>query len=138
MTCEAQSPLLPYNLILLNRISVVNLEELSLKRDNSNRRSHSTWQTTLTQFFKPDCVNLEPLGMDEKGVQGGSTFVDLEVERWYNRISSEEDDDDAGDEEQDDTTCVPTKWTTRNVNTAYERLLRYTLYNFYNEKLSHE
>ncbi|RPB03359.1 hypothetical protein L873DRAFT_1841328 [Choiromyces venosus 120613-1] len=82
----------------------------------------SSMQDLSSTLLRPDCVNSELLRKDEKGVYGGSTFIDLEVECWYNWISSEEDD--IGEEEQEDTTCVLTKWTTQNVNTAYEQLLR--------------
>lgn len=57
--------------------------------------------------------------MSKDGIQaegpGSNSFVDLGVEYRYNWISSEEEPDD---------TCVPTEWTTRDINTAYKRLLK--------------
>ena len=52
--------------------------------------------------------------MGEKGL--------IDLERLYNLTSSEEDN--GGEEEGGAGTCVPAKWTSGHINTAYERLLR--------------
>ncbi|KAG0125708.1 hypothetical protein HOY82DRAFT_543002 [Tuber indicum] len=99
---------------LISSMQDLNLALLSFQKHRSTR------QTTLTQFFKP--YQPELLGKDGKEGKGGRAFIDLEVEPRYNWISSEEDD--GGQEEPDQSTFVSTRWTTRNVNTAYEQLLR--------------